>query len=82
MATTLHKSALDKDTSDKVSFVSFIIPQFAEYCKMGMPEAYQYLKKYGGLDFLYKHWWALHTDSDFWAVHSIYTMCYKNGGLR
>jgi hypothetical protein len=40
------------------------------------------LKKYGGLDFLNKHWWALHTYSDFWAVYDIYDICHKNGGLR
>jgi hypothetical protein len=82
MATTLHKSALDKDTSDKVSFISFIIPQFAEYCKMGIPEAYQYLKKYGGLDYLSDCWWALHTDNDIWAVYDIYDYCYQSGGEK
>ncbi|MDR1227240.1 MAG: DUF3791 domain-containing protein [Prevotellaceae bacterium] len=45
-------------------------------------EAYFYLKKYGGLDFLMKHWWALHTDNPFWFVRDLYDVCYKNGGER
>jgi hypothetical protein len=77
MATTL-----DKETSDKVSFITFIIPAFAEAYKMNVRDAYLYLKKYGGWDFLNKHWWALHTDNEIWAVRDIFEICRKNGGLR
>jgi hypothetical protein len=78
----METKALDKQTSDKVNFISFIIPAFAEAYKMPVAAAYQYLKKYGGLDFLYRHWWALHTDNDIWAIHDIYDVCRKNGGMR
>jgi hypothetical protein len=78
MATT----TLDKATSDKISFITFIIPVFAQTYKMGIQDAYFYLKKYGGMDFLSRHWWALHTDNDIWAVHDIYKICQKNGGMR
>ena len=73
---------LDKETSDEVSFTAFIIPAFAEAYKMNVQEAYRYLKKYGGLDFLRKHWWALHTDNPFWAVRDLFEVCHQNGGLR
>ena len=75
-------SALDKATSDKVSFISYIIPRFAASYKMNIQDAYFYLKKYGGLDFLMECWWALHTDNDIWAVHDIYEICHQNGGMR
>ena len=78
----MDTNTLDKQTSDKVAFISYIIPTFAETYKMPIPKAYQYLKKYGGIDFLHKHWWALHTDNDIWAVHDIYQACYRNGGMR
>jgi len=67
---------------NKLRFVTFIIPEFARSFKMGKPEAYQYLKKYGGLDFIFEHWWALHTDNPFWSVRDIYHVCLQNGGLR
>lgn len=73
---------LDKETSDKISFISFIIPEFALAYKMNVQKAYQYLKHYGGIDYLNKHWWALHTDNPFWAVRSMYEICHKNGGMR
>jgi hypothetical protein len=73
---------LDKQTSDKVSFITFIIPRFAEAYKMNIQKAYFYLKKYGGWDFLNKNWWALHTDNNIWAVYSIHEICRQNGGAR
>ncbi|MFT3946431.1 MAG: DUF3791 domain-containing protein [Agriterribacter sp.] len=78
----VQKRTIDKATSDKISFITYIVPAFAEAYKMNVQEAYLYLKKYGAWDFLNKHWWALHTDSSFWAVRSLYNVCYKNGGLR
>jgi hypothetical protein len=75
-------TALDKQTSDKVSFITFIVPEFAATYKMNVQEAYFYLKKYGGWDFLNKHWRALHTDNPFYAVDYLYQICYKNGGQR
>ncbi|MDR0693809.1 MAG: DUF3791 domain-containing protein [Prevotellaceae bacterium] len=73
---------LDKAISDKISFIAFIIPEFADAYKMNIQEAYKYLKKYGGLQFLHEHWWALHTDNPFWTVRDLYDICYENGGQR
>jgi hypothetical protein len=75
-------ATLDKDTKDEISFISFIIPEFAYAYKMQVQEAYRYLKKYGGLDYLYEHWWALHTDNPFWTVRDMHEICYQNGGWR
>jgi len=72
----------DKEQRNKVRFIAFIIPEFARSYKMNKPEAYQYLKQYGGLDFIFEHWWALHTDNPFWAVRDIYEICRQNGGRR
>jgi hypothetical protein len=51
----METQALNKETSDKISFISFIIPEFAAAYKMKISDAYRYLKQYGGLDFLHKH---------------------------
>jgi hypothetical protein len=78
----MEAKTLDRETSDKVSFITFIIPEFAFSFKMSVPDAYLYLEKYGGLNFLYECWWALHTDNPFWAVRSMYDVCRSNGGDR
>jgi hypothetical protein len=41
------------NTSDKISFIACIIPEFADAYKMSIPNAYNYFKKYGGLQYLY-----------------------------
>jgi hypothetical protein len=78
----METKVLDKATSDKISFITYIIPAFADAYKMNMQDAYRYLKKYGGLDYLNRHWWALHTDNKYYALNDIYEICHQNGGLR
>jgi hypothetical protein len=78
----MQNKMIDKATSDKISFMTYIVPAFANAYKMNVQEAYFYLKKYGGWDFLNEHWWALHTDNVIWAVHDIYEICYQNGGMK
>ncbi|MDR1153316.1 MAG: DUF3791 domain-containing protein [Bacteroidales bacterium] len=75
-------TAIDKQTSDKIGFISFIVPEFAAAYKMNVQDAFFYLKKYGGWEYLNKCWWALHTDSVHYAVRDIYEVCRENGGLR
>ena len=74
-------ASLEKEISDKVAFVSYIIPEFALTYKMNVQQAYLYLKQYGGLDYLNRHWWALHTDTPYWAVRSMLHICRRNGGV-
>lgn len=73
---------LDRETENKVAFMTFMVTKFARAFKMGKQEAYLYLKKYGGLEFLNEHWWALHTDNPVWAVRDLYEVCYSNGGIK
>ena len=73
---------LDRETENKINFIPFIIQKFARAYKMSGPDAYRYLKKYGGLDYLMEHWWALHTDNPYWAVRDMYKVCRLNGGMR
>ena len=71
---------MTRETENRIEFITFLIQEFAAAFKIPGPEAYLYLKKYGGLDFLFKHWWALHTDTPFWSLNSLYDVCRANGG--
>jgi hypothetical protein len=77
-----QKRELDREMQNKILFMAFIITKFARAYKMSKPNAYLYLKKYGGLDFLNECWWALHIDNPYWAVRDIYKVCRNNGGMR
>jgi hypothetical protein len=74
------KITLDGETKNKVGFVTFIIEEFASSYKMNRQDAYRYLKRYGGLDYVFNHWWALHVDNPFWVVREMFDVCRHNGG--
>jgi hypothetical protein len=78
----MEEKAINKAISDKISFMAYIVPAFADAYKMNVQDAFFYLKKFGGWDFLNEHWWAFHTDNEIWAVYDIYKICYENGGQR
>ena len=78
----MQPNELSKENRDEISFMTFIIPEFAAAYKMNVQDAYRYLKQYGGLDYLREHWWALHTDNPFWAVREMFEICRQNGGLK
>jgi len=77
----MQKIEHSEDTN-KISFIATIIPAFADAYKMNVSNAYDYLKKYGGLSYLLEEWWALHTENIVWAVRDIYEVCRNNGGLK
>ena len=77
-----QKYEFDDETYCKIRFITFIITMFARTYKMNKQEAYLYLERFGGLDYLFKHWWTLHAEDPYWSLKALYTVCYKNGGLK
>jgi len=82
METLQRKRKLDKDMQNKMLYIAFMITVFARTYKMNRQKAYLYLEKYGGLDYLFKHWWTLHTEDPYWSLKALYSTCYKNGGIK
>ena len=78
----METNILDDETKDKIGFVTFIIEEFALSYKMNRQEAYRYLKKYGGIDYIFECWWALHIDNPFWVVREMFDVCRNNGGYK
>ena len=78
----MDNRVIEKATSDKISFITYIVPEFAAAYKMKVQDAFFYLKKYNGWSFLNQHWKALHTANPFHTVDYLYRICYQNGGLR
>jgi hypothetical protein len=82
MTKTIDNKPFEEETRSKILFVAFIVLMFARAYKMSRQTAYCYLKKYGGMDFLFRHWWTLHTEDPYWSLKALYNICYKNGGMR
>jgi hypothetical protein len=69
---------MDRTTRNKISYITFIVEKFASAYKMNRQESYFYLKKYGGMDYLFNHWQSLHSDNPFWVVREMYDVCRRN----
>jgi len=78
----MEVAKIDNDTRDKLRFITYIIPKFADEYQMDRQDAYLYLKKYGGIKFIFDYWWTLHVDNPFWSVREIHDVCYENGGWK
>ena len=72
----------EEETLHKVRFITFIIPLFARTYKMSKQDAYYYLEKYSGLDFLFRHWWTLHVEDTYWSLRELYEVCFEKGGIK
>ena len=74
------KSAIDENTSNRIRYMNFIIISFAKGAKMWIPEAYKYLRDFGGLDFLYRHYEYEHTLPASHTHFTLLKVCRNNGG--
>lgn len=66
------------ERQDKLCFIMFMITKFAKTYKMKRPNAVRYLRKYGGWEYLFEHWWVLHTEDALEAVRDIFEVCERN----
>jgi len=74
------KRELDEETKARVAYINWIIHGFARGFKRPLPEAYKYLKEFGGIDFLFRHYEIEHTESEINTHHTLLRICRKNGG--
>jgi hypothetical protein len=76
----MQSTTLNHDKQSWVRNTDFLIFEFASAFKLSVTEAFKYLKQYGGLDFLYRHLWALHTENPLYAARELFAVCRNNGG--
>ena len=65
---------------NKIEYLVCCIGSFAERFAITNATAYNYLGKYGGFDFLIKHYDIEHTFSIDEAINDITRICSRNGG--
>lgn len=65
----------------KVTFIDYCIQAFAEQYKLKMKEAYAYLNRFKGIDFLDDCYEAEHQVSMSDVVDDLTKICLNNGGL-
>jgi len=69
-----------EEDKSRVTYIHFIVAGFARGFKRPIPGAYQYLKEFGGMDFLYECYEYEHTQSEYHTHMALLEVCRHNGG--
>lgn len=85
----LHKKAsfMDKQKTNiqipdvnELNFTITLISEFSKRFNLGQKQAFNYINRFKGMQFLRKHYQSLHTQSFDDAIDEILTVCQHNGG--
>lgn len=67
-------------THNIIAYVNCCVGVFADHFQLSLPQAYAYLRRFNGIDFLVDCYTAEHTLSIEDAVEDITEVCRKHGG--
>ncbi len=70
---------MSREDHNTIGYVVALISEFAAKYGILPRQAYAYLKRFKGLDYLYKHYNVLHTFSLEDTVQSVSDVCRHNG---
>ncbi len=68
------------ETYNKIEYVVCCVGAFAKQFKLSNAQAYAYLRRFSGIDFLIDYYAAEHTLSIEDAVEDLTAICLKEGG--
>lgn len=71
---------MDKKIFNKIEYVIACVGAFAQRFKLSNAQAYAYLRRYAGIDFLIDCYAAEHTLSIDDAVSDLQIICQREGG--
>ncbi len=72
---------MDKhDLKNRIEYIVVCVSEFAKRFKLTNQQAYAYLRRFTGIDFLNEFYEVEHTQSIETAVDDLQRLCYKNGG--
>lgn len=69
-----------KEISDRIEYIIVCTGEFAQRHSLSNSQAYAYLKRFSGIDFLQDYYEAEHTLSIDEAVDDLTAICHRNGG--
>lgn len=72
---------MDKhELKNKIEYIVVCVSEFAKRFKLTNQQAYAYLRRFTGIDFLNDCYEVEHTQSIDSAVDDLQMLCYKKGG--
>jgi hypothetical protein len=71
---------VDRAIFNKIEYIVCCVGAFAERFNLTNAQAYAYMRRFNGVDFLLECYDAEHTLSIDDAVEDVQTICFRNGG--
>lgn len=68
------------NTKDIVDYIAFIINEFSLKNSLSMKQSFNYLYRYGGIEFLNEFYDIEHCENPNLTVKAIQDICVQNGG--
>ncbi|MCD7926341.1 MAG: DUF3791 domain-containing protein [Bacteroides sp.] len=72
---------MDYRVKDKAEYIVIFVQEFSRRHSLTMRQAYNYLHRFKGIDFLDRHYSIVHTQSFRDVVEDITDYCHRQGGL-
>jgi hypothetical protein len=73
---------MSREETNQIRYIIALIAEFAKKFNLGQRQAYNYLKRFKGIDYLMSFYDVLHTQSFEDAIHDISIICERNGGTQ
>lgn len=71
---------MSRTEKNKLNFMVALIAEFVSTYKLKQKQAFNYLNRFKGLQFLHKHYEVLHTQSFEDVIDDLAMVCRNNGG--
>ena len=71
---------MSREETNQIRYIIALIAEFTKKFNLGQRQAYNYLKRFKGIDYLMSFYDVLHTQSFEDAIHDISIICERNGG--
>ena len=71
---------MSREKTNQIRYIVALIAEFAKKFNLGQQQAYNYLKRFKGIDYLMSFYDVLHTQSFEDVIHDISIICERNGG--
>ncbi len=71
---------MNRENRNRISYIVYLISEFADTYKIRHSEAYVYLKRFKGLAYINSVYDYLHTQPFADVVEMLTTICQRNGG--
>ncbi len=71
---------MSRTEKNKLEFIVALIAEFSQAYHIKQKQAFNYLRRFQGLDFLQKHYDIMHTQSFEDVIEALITVCHRNGG--